>query len=115
MPVKRIYHDRQPKVGDNIVTLRDSLIGDWYADYEYTVTKIGNGYVVGSSERLGYTDRKNGGITITDGEYRIFEDICYKPEPTKEEKLKETHEYTYKFLGFPLFKRVIHIYDEKIK
>lgn len=112
MPVKRIYHDRQPQVGDNVVTLRDSLVGDWKVNYEYIITRLGNGYVVGYNERLGYSSRKNGGITITDGEYRIFEDIFYEPEPTKEEKLKETHEYTYRILGIPLFKRTLKIYEE---
>lgn len=112
MAVKRIYYDRQPKVGDNIITRKDSIIGGWKADYEYIVAKLGNGYVVAYNERLGYSDMKNGGIEITDGEYRIFEDVNYEPDPTKVEKLKETHEYTYRILGVPMYKRTLKIYEE---
>lgn len=112
MPEKRIYYDRQPQVGDNIVTLKDSVIGGWSADYEYIVVKLGNGYVVGYNDRLGFSDMKKGGVPIPDEQYRIFEDVYYELEPKKEEKLKETHEYTYRVLGVPLFRRTLKIYEE---
>lgn len=114
MAIKRVFHNRQPQVGDSVVTIRDSSIGDWKANYEYIITKLGNGYIVANSKRLGYSDRRNGGVAISDGGYRIFEDVYYELEPKKEEKLKETHEYTYRILGIPIFKRTLKIYDEKI-
>lgn len=98
---KRIYHDRQPRVGDTIVAIRRGA--EYNVGHELTVisTKSSLGNAVRAySDRIGYA------TFVSDGNYRIFTDITYV-------KTGEQH-IVKRFLGIPFYRKTIDIYEEEL-
>ncbi|PLR72242.1 hypothetical protein [Bacillus sp. UMB0728] len=100
--MEKVYLNRHAEIGDTVEAVSNPFnVGDHIVGYEYTVKRLGHGYVVVTSNRL---PKHNNEIVISDDHYQVIE---YKvvPEP------KETHIKTYKFLGIPFGKRTTYIYD----
>lgn len=97
---KRIYPKRQPRVGDKVVAMRSSSLGDFEKHYEYEIIKLGHGYVTVVGERMPIFKSQ---VTMPDGSYIVYEEVEAK-------KPKEIHVKHYKFLGIPLGKRTTKIY-----
>jgi hypothetical protein len=100
---KKVYLNRSPKVGDMVESVSNPF-EKWEhkVGYEYKITKLGNGYILATGERLP-TGKEE--VIISDGHYEVFE---YQDIP----KPKEIHVKTYKFLGIPFGKRTTYIYDK---
>lgn len=101
MALKKVYVERQPKVGDWVeATEKPFNVGDWQIGHEYQVIRLFDAFIVVIGDRMPYDKDK---ITIADGRYRVFE-YQEVPEP------KETHVKHYKFLGISFGKRTTYIY-----
>ncbi|WEG18585.1 hypothetical protein PQ478_08885 [Alkalihalophilus pseudofirmus] len=105
----RIYPDRHPRIGDNVVALRTSGIyhNKYIEGYEYTVVGLGNETIIVTGERMPSNSKE---LVILDGFYAIYEDVI---EEVKETILKETHEKVYCFWVY-LSLNARHIFTKKI-
>lgn len=100
---KRIYHDRQPRVGDTVECTYTSKYGDYTAGNEMVVTRI---YAPMFSDYIfAYNPRRGEEVCINDSFYRIYTDVTYV-------KTGEQH-VVYRFFGIPLYKKTIDIYEEE--
>lgn len=99
---KRIYHDRQPRVGDKIVALRTNRYGDYSEGNELIITKMN--WLSGAAAVFAYNTRTQTEVCISDGFYRIYTDITY-------EKTGEQH-VVKRLFGIPFYRKTIDIYEE---
>lgn len=99
---KRIYHDRQPRVGDTIIALRNDRYGNYSEGNELIITKMNR--ISGTRAVFAYNKRTGAEICISDGFYRIYSDITY-------EKTGEQH-VVKRLFGIPFYKKTTDIYEE---
>lgn len=99
---KRIYHERQPRVGDTIECTYTSKHGDYTVGNEMKVTRISAPMF--SDYVFAYNPRRGEEICIHDSFYRIYSDITY-------EKTGELH-VVKRIFGIPFYKKTIDIYEE---
>lgn len=102
--IKRIYHDRQPMVGDTIECTHTTPYGDYSKGNEMTVL-MPSKYLTGNQIYV-LNHRTGNRVVISDGFYRIFTDITYV-------KTGEQH-IVKRFLGIPFYRKTIDIYEEEL-
>lgn len=101
---KRIYHNRQPRVGDTIECTYTSMFGDYTKGNELTITEIASPFV--SDNVRAYNPRIGRELYINDSFYRIYTDITYV-KTGKQHIVK-------RFLGIPYYRKTIDIYEEEL-
>ena len=99
---KRIYHDRQPKVGDTVECTHTSKYGDYAKGNEMTV--LAPDRFINAEQINALIHRTGKEVVISDGFYRVYADIAYV-------KTGEQH-IVIRFLGIPVYKKTIDIYEE---
>ena len=102
--LKKVYLNRKPRVGDIVEAISNPFNhGDQIVGYEYEVLKLSHGYIVVTGDRMPAAKSE---LIIRDGCYQV---IDYRPV----QKPKEKHVKVYKFLGIPVGKRIVYVYDNK--
>lgn len=101
---KRIYHDRQPVVGDTIEVIKDNVHSINYghkAEMVITDTQTFTGDCVWA-----YHKRSGRIHVVHDNRYRIYTDVTYV-------KTGEKH-VVKRFLGIPFYRKTIDIYEGEL-
>lgn len=99
---KRVYLDKQPEVGDNIVITCDHRLSRHTYGTEMTIVSVES--TTGDCV-FAYNPRKGREECVHDNRYSIYKDVTHV-------KTGEQH-VVYRFFGIPLYKKTIDIYEEE--
>ncbi|MEH7521746.1 hypothetical protein V7149_00465 [Bacillus sp. JJ1503] len=100
---KRVYLDKQPEVGDRIVTTHAnfSLSNRYNKGNEMTIVSA---LSISGDCILAFNERTGKNVYVHDSNYAIFRDVTY-------EKVGEEH-IVKRFLGIPIYSKKVDIYKE---